>query len=62
MKHIILSGAHDCTIRAWTINGQYIGIFGQENLWTLDSDVYLGSPTDIVFGSDVEEEKEDDED
>jgi hypothetical protein len=32
---ILISCAADCTIRAWSPDGKYIGTFGQEEVWNL---------------------------
>ncbi len=32
---VLLSGASDCTIRVWSIDGMYIGTLGQEESWNL---------------------------
>ncbi|XP_013918661.1 PREDICTED: WD repeat-containing protein on Y chromosome-like isoform X2 [Thamnophis sirtalis] len=33
--NILLSGSIDCTIRLWSLNGEYIGTFGQEEPWEI---------------------------
>ncbi len=38
---VVISGAADCTIRIWSIDGKYIGTFGQDETWNLyDSKTY----------------------
>ena len=32
---VLISSASDCTIRAWSPDGKYIGTFGQEETWNL---------------------------
>ncbi len=32
-KELIISGSTDCSVRLWTLPGQYIGIFGQQGPW-----------------------------
>ena len=32
---VVISSALDCTIRIWSIHGEYIGTFGQEDIWNL---------------------------
>ena len=32
---VLITCAADCTIRAWTPTGQYIGTFGQDEIWNL---------------------------
>lgn len=33
---LLLSASEDCTARLWTLDGQYIGMFGQKRLWNVD--------------------------
>lgn len=33
---LLLSASKDCTARLWTLDGQYIGMFGQKRLWNID--------------------------
>lgn len=33
---LLLSASEDCTARLWTLNGQFIGMFGQKRLWNID--------------------------
>ncbi|XP_029193047.2 WD repeat-containing protein on Y chromosome-like isoform X1 [Acropora millepora] len=33
---LLLTASEDCTARLWTLEGQYIGMFGQKMLWNLD--------------------------
>lgn len=33
---VLLSASKDCTARLWTLDGQYIGMFGQKRLWNND--------------------------
>jgi len=32
-KEFLVSGSNDCSIRLWTIQGEFIGIFGKSNIW-----------------------------
>ncbi|XP_058452425.1 WD repeat-containing protein on Y chromosome [Malaya genurostris] len=45
---IVISASSDRTIRMWSLNGRYIGLFGSPVKWTmLDPDVPI--PTDYLF-------------
>lgn len=34
-KQLILTASTDCSVRLWTLDGQYIGTFGQSTLWNI---------------------------
>ena len=37
MNHLlIIIGSSDCTVSLWTVEGNQIGVFGQEKHWRLD--------------------------
>ncbi|KAM4702080.1 cilia- and flagella-associated protein 337-like [Discoglossus pictus] len=33
--HVILSSSVDCTVRLWSMNGEFIGTFGQQDTWEI---------------------------
>lgn len=41
---LILSASGDGTVRLWTLFGHFIGTFGQENSWNLDSPASFQHP------------------
>ena len=41
-KQLLVTASTDCCVRLWTINGKYIGTFGQKQLWdTLENPINL---------------------
>ncbi|CAN2388852.1 WD40 repeats [Pristimantis euphronides] len=34
--HVIVTSSQDCTVKLWTVQGEYIGTFGQNELWCLN--------------------------
>lgn len=52
---LILSASEDCTARLWTLDGQYIGMFGQKRLWNIDD-----PSTYRLAGKTWDEEREND--
>ena len=50
-KQLIVTASTDCYVRLWTINGKYIGTFGQKTPWDLENAANLKKvrrlPTDI---------------
>lgn len=65
----LISSATDCTIRVWSRQGEYIGTFGQDEIWNLyDVKTYKhpSVPYDVLIDSsnlpklsaDEEEQKE----
>ena len=34
---LLLTASTDCCCRLWTLNGMYIGVFGQNNRWNLNN-------------------------
>ncbi|KAI9204974.1 WD40-repeat-containing domain protein [Polychytrium aggregatum] len=57
-QDVVLTSSKDCTIRAWTLQGVHIGIFGQDQPWDLsDPATYMSAPTDTTHETQLEEQR-----
>ena len=45
---LILSASGDATVRLWTLQGHFVGTFGQEKLWNLESPSTFQHPKWVV--------------
>lgn len=52
---LIISGSSDCSVRAWTVDGQLVGLFGRKTPWSLDCII-------VVIDREEEERREREED
>ncbi|XP_046853202.1 WD repeat-containing protein 64-like isoform X2 [Xenia sp. Carnegie-2017] len=41
---VLLTSSIDCTVRLWTMNGHFIGTFGQPKLWDINQEVSYQHP------------------
>ncbi len=39
LQPLVLSASADCTVKLWTMQGQYIGMFGQVALWAVQYNI-----------------------
>jgi hypothetical protein len=47
-QNIILTSSKDCSVRLWTLDGDFIGTFGQDDAWDIeDPETYSNLPNDI---------------
>jgi len=47
-QNIILTSSKDCSVRLWTLDGDFIGTFGQDDTWDIeDPDTYSKLPNDV---------------
>lgn len=54
----MMTGSVDCSVRLWTIDGIYVGSFGQNNPWlTTDPVSYSELPVDILAYYDMVKRK-----
>ncbi|KAI8914980.1 WD40-repeat-containing domain protein [Powellomyces hirtus] len=55
VHNVILTASKDGTIRVWTSTGTHIGIFGQDQPWSLgDPSTYREAPEDVQQASRIE--------
>ena len=50
---LLLTASTDCCCRLWTLNGMYIGVFGQNNRWNLNNSKIFQSPYKSKFKTRV---------
>ena len=54
----IVTGSTDCTVRMWTLTGEQVGVFGQDDIWSLDARSTWFDDTCHVFeGPDADDDK-----
>ncbi|ORX44215.1 WD40 repeat-like protein, partial [Piromyces finnis] len=47
-QNIILTSSKDCSVRLWTLDGDFIGTFGQDDPWDIeDPETYSKLPDDV---------------
>lgn len=52
---LILTSSKDTSIRAWTLNGKHVGIFGQDEAWDLtDTKTFSSCPADVAYIKSIE--------
>ncbi|XP_028397733.1 WD repeat-containing protein 64-like [Dendronephthya gigantea] len=42
--HVLLTSSVDCTVRMWTLNGHFIGTFGQPKMWDIHQEISYQHP------------------
>jgi hypothetical protein len=53
-----MSASRDCSVRLWTVKGDFIGIFGQETEWNrFDPSTYLPLPADVEDENRLESQR-----
>jgi len=51
-REIVITSSTDCTCRAWTFDGEYVGTFGQNQRWDLTDDAtwkHPFTPDDVLI-------------
>ncbi|KAI1893585.1 hypothetical protein AGOR_G00125240 [Albula goreensis] len=43
--HVLLTSSTDCTVRLWTVHGEFIGTFGQSESWSIHTPTSWKHPT-----------------
>ncbi|KAI9094719.1 WD40-repeat-containing domain protein [Phlyctochytrium arcticum] len=58
IHNVLLTASKDGTIRVWTTEGAHIGVFGQDDMWTLGETItYKELPEDVKQAYRIEEQR-----
>jgi WD40 repeat protein len=58
-EKVLITASKDANIRVWTMEGEYVGVFGQENPWILnDISTYAPQPEDLRIEAQIEKKRE----